>query len=74
MNEYKLAKLNIEVSDKCTFLSYLATRYQGAVTPKERMAMAIQMENAATMLRIATERLATETCQTYRKVADHHEH
>lgn len=65
MNEFNLSKLNNEVSDKCVFISNLAVRYQSAAIPEERMAMAIKMENAATMLRIAAERLATETKDVY---------
>lgn len=65
MNEFNLSKLNGRVSDNCVFVSNLAIRYQSAATPEERMAMAIKMENAATMLRIAAERLATETKDIY---------
>lgn len=65
MYELNLSKLNAKVSDNCVFVSHLATRYQAAATPKGRMAMAIKMENAATMLRITAERLATETKDVY---------
>lgn len=65
MNEFNLSKLNAKVGDNCVFVSNLAVRYQSAATPEERMAMAIKMENAATMLRIAAERLATETKNVY---------
>lgn len=65
MNEFNLSKLNAEVGDNCVFISHLTTLYQGASTPEERMAMAIKMENAATMLRISAERLATETKDIY---------
>lgn len=65
MNEFNLSKLNAKVGDNCVFVSNLAVHYQSAATPEERMAMAIKMENAATMLRIAAERLATETKNVY---------
>jgi len=65
MNEFNLSKLNTKVGDNCVFVSNLAIRYQSAATPEERMAMAIKMENAATMLRITAERLATETQSVY---------
>lgn len=65
MNEFNLSKLNAKVGDNCVFVSNLAVRYQSAATPEERMAMAIKMENAATMLRISAERLATETKNVY---------
>lgn len=66
MIEFNLSKLNAEVGDNCVFVSHLTTRYQSAATPNERMAMAIKMENAATMLRISAERLATATDEAYR--------
>ena len=62
---WHFGKLNTKVGDNCVFVSNLAVRYQSAATPKERMAMAIKMENAATMLRISAERLATETKNVY---------
>lgn len=65
MNEFNLSKLNAKVGDNCVFISNLAVRYQSAAAPEERMAMAIKMENAATMLRISAERLATETKNVY---------
>ncbi|MCC4509755.1 hypothetical protein LMC05_12235 [Limosilactobacillus reuteri] len=65
MNEFNLSKLNTKVGDNCVFVSHLTTRYQAAATPEERMAMAIKIENAATMLRISAERLATETKNVY---------
>lgn len=65
MNELNLSKLNAKIGDNCVFVSHLATQYQAASTPEERMAMAIKMENAATMLRIAAEQLATETKNVY---------
>ncbi|WP_323067735.1 hypothetical protein [Limosilactobacillus reuteri] len=65
MNEFNLSKLNAKVSDNCVFVSNLTVRYQSAATPEERMAMAIKLENAATMLRISAERLATETKDVY---------
>ncbi|WP_323074968.1 hypothetical protein [Limosilactobacillus reuteri] len=65
MNEFNLSKLNAKVSDNCVFVSNLTVRYQSAATPEERMAMAIKLENAATMLRISAERLATATKDVY---------
>lgn len=65
MNEFNLSKLNAKVGDNCVFVSNFAVRYQSAATPEERMAMAIKLENAATMLRISAERLATETKNVY---------
>ncbi|OYS56871.1 hypothetical protein CBF93_10935 [Limosilactobacillus reuteri] len=65
MNEFNLSKLNAKVGDNCVFISNLAVRYQSAAAPEERMAMAIKMENAAMMLRISAERLATDTKNVY---------
>ena len=71
MQNEELTNFNKMIADKVTIIGNLSDQYKKASTPEELMWCAIQMQNHANALRIITERLGTDTKNTYG--SDHHE-
>lgn len=71
MKNQDLKKFNNMITDKATIINHLSDQYNHASTPEELMWCAIQMQNHANALRVITERLGTDTKNTYG--SDHHE-
>lgn len=71
MQNKELNKFNKMIGDKATIIGNLSDQYKKASTPEELMWCAIQMQNHANALRVITERLGTDTKNTYG--SDHHE-
>lgn len=71
MESNHLNKFNSMIADKAIVISNLSRQYSKASTPEELMWCAIQMQNHANALRVITERLGTDTKNTYG--SDHHE-
>lgn len=71
MQNKELNNFNKMIGDKATIIGNLSDQYKKASTPEELMWCAIQMQNHANALRVITERLGTDTKNTYG--SDHHE-
>ena len=71
MQNKELTNFNKMIANKATVIGNLSRQYSKASTPEELMWCAIQMQNHANALRVITERLGTNTKNTYG--SDHHE-
>ncbi|MEY8441843.1 hypothetical protein AALA17_04185 [Lactobacillaceae bacterium 24-114] len=60
-----IKKINSMISEQAVIIGTLSNQYAVTLNPEKKMKLAIQMENAANILRIQAERLGTKTREEY---------
>lgn len=58
-------KINSMISDQAVIIGTLSNQYAVTLNQEKKMKLAIQMENAANILRIQAKRLGTVTDEVY---------